>query len=168
MSYVARSLGPGEVIVHVARISWVTYVWSIVVGAIGVFLWVYAWRADLAPIWLYAGAAVFVLGFIWFLVVRLRNGSIELAVTNHKVVAKEGLLARNTIEQRLEKIDAIDVEQSVLGRIFGYGDVTIHGTGVDSTPIKMISDPLTFRRKVEQAIEAKQAGLPVVKIKDVE
>jgi uncharacterized membrane protein YdbT with pleckstrin-like domain len=148
MTYVSESLGPGEEIVYKASLSWVTYVWAFLVAAVGVFAMFFS---------VTIGLALVVIGLVWFLVVRLHNNSIELAVTNHKVVAKTGLIARNTVEQRLEKIDAIDVAQTVAGRILGYGDVTIHGTGVDSTPIRMIQDPLIFRRKVEQAIEAKQA-----------
>ena len=148
MSYVSESLGPGEEIVYKASISWVTYVWGFLIAAIGVFVMFFS---------VTVGLALFVIGFVWALVVRLRNHSIELAVTNHKVVAKAGLISRETVEQRLEKIDAIDVTQTVWGRLLGFGDVTIHGTGVNSTPIRIIHDPLSFRRKVEQAIEAKQA-----------
>ncbi|MBV8564493.1 MAG: PH domain-containing protein [Methylobacteriaceae bacterium] len=146
MSYVARSLGPGEKILYVASISWVSYSWAVVVAIIGVVVMFF---------WLHAGLIILALGLIWFIVVRVHNSTIELAVTNHKVVAKRGFIARETIEQRLEKIDAIDVDQTVLGRILDYGNITVHGTGVDSTPIRMIADPLTFRRQVEQAIEAK-------------
>lgn len=147
MSYVARSLGPGEIVVYVAHLSWVTYFWAFALAAVGVF------TSFFAPI---IGAALLVVAFIWFLFVRFYNSTIELAVTNHKVVAKTGFISRKTIEQRLEKIDAIDVEQSILGRILNFGNVTITGTGISSTPFKLISSPLTFRRKVEQAIEAKQ------------
>ena len=146
MSYLSRSLGPGETLVYVARITWATYFWSFVVAAAGVFVMF----LSLQP-----GLALFAAGLLWWAVVRVRNGSIELAVTNYKVVAKTGIIARRTLEQRLEKIDAIDVDQSIAGRILNFGDVTIHGTGVDATPVRRISDPLTFRRKVEQAIEAR-------------
>ena len=146
MSYVSRSLGPGETLVHAASISWVSYFWSFVIAALGVFA-LFTWTR--------VGLALIALGLLVFIAVHLRNNSIELAVTNHKVVAKRGFLARRTLEQRLDKIDAIDVEQSVMGRILNFGDLTIHGTGVDAMSIRRISDPLTFRRKVEQAIEAR-------------
>jgi uncharacterized membrane protein YdbT with pleckstrin-like domain len=151
MSYVSRSLGPGETLVHVASISWVSYFWSFVVAALGVFA-LFSWPR--------VGLALIALGVVAFGAIHFRNSTIELAVTNHKVVAKRGFLARRTLEQRLDKINAIDVDQSVMGRIFNYGDVTIHGTGVDATSIRGISDPLTFRRKVEQAIEARSVGAP--------
>jgi len=154
MSYVSRSLGPGESLVYVASITWATYVWSFVIAALGVFV------LFVSP---HGGLALIAAALVWFAYVGIRNSTIELAVTNFKVVAKKGFIARRTLEQRLEKIDAIDVDQSVAGRILNFGDVVIHGTGIDATPFRMISDPLTFRRKVEQAIEARlPAGAPLL------
>lgn len=154
MSYVSRSLGPGETLLYVASITWASYFWAFVVVAVGVAV------MFVSP---HAGLIVIAAGIVWFAFIAIRNSTIELAVTNHKVVAKKGFIARWTIEQRLEKIDAIDVDQSVTGRIFGFGDVTVHGTGIDATPIRMISDPLTFRRKVEQAIEARSPAPSITK-----
>jgi uncharacterized membrane protein YdbT with pleckstrin-like domain len=166
MSYVSRSLGPGEELLYVARISWVTYIWPVIVGTIGIFVIFYALYAKLHVLWLYTGVAIFVVGFLWFLAIRIRNSSTELAVTNYKVIAKRGFISRETMEQRLEKIDTIQVDQSVMGRILGYGNVTIHGTGVDATPFAGIHDPLTFRHRVDQAIEAKQRMLGIEPKKD--
>ena len=149
MSYVSRSLGPGEAVTYVASISWTSYFWSFVIAALGVFA-LFEWPR--------IGLSLIAIGVLAFAFIHVRNGTVELAVTNHKVVAKRGFVARRTLEQRLDKIDAIDVNQGVLGRIFDFGDVTIHGTGVDATAMRMISDPLTFRRKVEQAIEARLVG----------
>lgn len=146
MSYVSRSLVPGETLLYVASITWATYIWAFVLAAFGVFV------LSVSP---HAGLLLIALSIIWFTFIGIRNSTIELAVTNYKVVAKTGFIARQTLEQRLEKIDAIDVDQSVIGRILGFGNVTIHGTGIDSTPFRMISNPLAFRRKVEQAIEAR-------------
>ena len=77
----------------------------------------------------------------------------ELAVTSFRVIAKSGLVRRQTVEQLLNRIDSIEVNQSLLGRLLGYGSVTIIGTGVTHTPIALISDPLGFRRAVHTAIE---------------
>jgi hypothetical protein len=48
----------------------------------------------------------------------------------------------------MDKVESVDVDQSVLGRIFNYGDVTIRGTGASLEPLHMIEDPLTFRSHV--------------------
>ncbi|WP_439572873.1 PH domain-containing protein [Phreatobacter sp.] len=147
MSYVSDSLGPGETIVHEATIHWVVYVWPLVAVIVALPV---AWG-----FWPWGGlalaAAVLWLAVAWFL-----SRTTELAVTSRKVVAKWGFIARSTIEQRLEKVDSVAVDQTFLGRVLDFGNVTVHGTGINATPIKMIADPLAFRRKVEQAIEARR------------
>ncbi|MGL4291686.1 MAG: PH domain-containing protein [Phreatobacter sp.] len=147
MSYITNSLGPGEEIVHEATIHWIAYFWPAVTVLAGLGATI------LLPPY---GAVVLALGALWLLGAWILTRSTELAVTSRKVVAKWGLIARSTIEQRLEKVDSISVDQTFWGRILNFGHVTIHGTGINATPIKRIADPLTFRRKVEQAIEARR------------
>jgi uncharacterized membrane protein YdbT with pleckstrin-like domain len=81
----------------------------------------------------------------------------ELAITNKRVIAKTGLMQRRTIEMFLEKIESIQVDQSVLGRLFDFGSVVISGTGVHSAPFKNISDPLALRRHFMMAADARRA-----------
>ena len=147
MSYVSDSLGPGETIVHEATIHWIVYLWPIVGTLVGL----------VAAIFLpFYGLIVLAAAVLWLAVAWFMSRTTELAVTTRKVVAKWGFIARSTIEQRLEKVDSVAVDQTFLGRVLDFGNVTIHGTGINATPIKMIADPLAFRRKVEQAIEARR------------
>src|SRR6266446_4864355 len=52
---------------------------------------------------------------------------------------------RHTIEMNHDKIENVDVDESLLGRIFGYGTVLVRGTGGSLEPIYNIGDLLTFR-----------------------
>lgn len=163
MSYVTDSLGPGETIVHEASIHWIAYFWPLVTIIVGVVVAALALsfgtsRFEAGSAWIIrlVGFAPLLVGLVWFLISRFLTRTTELAVTSRKVVAKWGLIARSTIEQRLEKVESISVDQTVWGRMLNFGHVTVHGTGISETPIKRIADPLTFRRKVEQAIEARR------------
>lgn len=147
MSYVQDSLGPGEEIVHEATIHWVVYTRPILALVFSALVAAFEFRI---------GLALIAISLIWLFVAWFLSRSTELAVTTRKVVAKWGLIARSTIEQRLEKVDSISVDQSFWGRLLNFGHVTVHGTGINATPIRMIADPLTFRRKVEHSIEAKK------------
>ena len=82
----------------------------------------------------------------------------ELAITNKRVIAKTGLVQRRTMEMFLEKIESIQVAQSVLGRLFNFGSVVISGTGVHSAPFKSISDPLALRKNFMMAADARRAA----------
>jgi len=80
----------------------------------------------------------------------------ELAITNKRVIAKTGLIQRRTIEMFLEKIESIQVDQGVFGRLLDFGSVIISGTGVQSAPFRNISDPLALRRNFMMAADARR------------
>ncbi|WP_033017549.1 PH domain-containing protein, partial [Pseudoalteromonas sp. BSi20652] len=71
----------------------------------------------------------------------------ELAVTNKRVVAKFGLIRRNTIEINISKIESLQVEQGVLGRIFNFGSILVSGAGNPQAAIPGISEPLKFKNR---------------------
>ena len=78
----------------------------------------------------------------------------ETDVTNMRVVHKTGFIKRQTFEMSLDKVESVDVNQSILGRILNYGDVTIQGVGEGTQTIATIASPLSFRN----AITARPAG----------
>lgn len=90
--------------------------------------------------------AFFGLGLIFWLVAFLKYKSTELAFTNKRVIAKFGFISRQTIELNLAKVESVQVNQGVLGRIFNFGTLVISGAGNPQAPIPGISNPMTFRR----------------------
>lgn len=78
----------------------------------------------------------------------IRRFSTELAVTDRRVIYKAGILARHTLEMNRSKVESVDVDQSLLGRLLGFGTIIVRGTGGSLEPIRMISDPLTFRSHI--------------------
>jgi uncharacterized membrane protein YdbT with pleckstrin-like domain len=81
-----------------------------------------------------------------------------MAVTNRRVVVKQGLVSRKTIEMLLNKIETIEVSEPMVGRMLGYGSITIIGTGGTSEPFHKIAQPLPFRSEVQQQLEKLSAG----------
>lgn len=74
----------------------------------------------------------------------------EFAITNKRVIIKTGLIARKTLEMNLSKIESVNVNQSILGRILGFGDLIIIGTGGTKESFKMIKKPLSFRKRFQE------------------
>ena len=74
----------------------------------------------------------------------------EYAITNRRVIIKTGFISRYTYEMPHAKVESISVNQSILGRIFGYGDLIIIGTGGSREPFTTVADPLVFRRKFQE------------------
>lgn len=78
----------------------------------------------------------------------------EFAVTNRRVIIKVGLVSRKTVELKLDKVESIGVEQTIPGRILGYGTIVVRGTGGTNEAFRGIARPLEFRRAVNEATEA--------------
>jgi uncharacterized membrane protein YdbT with pleckstrin-like domain len=79
----------------------------------------------------------------WF-----RRWTTEIAVTNRRIIYKRGFISRHTIEMNMDKIESVDVDQSIIGRLFDYGTITVHGTGTGIEPLYQIDSPIKFRNNV--------------------
>jgi uncharacterized membrane protein YdbT with pleckstrin-like domain len=80
----------------------------------------------------------------------IQRASSEFAITNKRVIIKVGLISRRTLEMNLSKIESVNVNQSILARIFGYGSIVVIGTGGTRETFHNIADPLIFRRKFQE------------------
>ncbi len=134
-SYVEGTLIAGEKILHQGRVSW----WSV-------------WHLLLFGVLL----LVVGIGIGFFIWAWIRVKSTELAITNKRVIAKFGFVSRNTVEIAIPKVESIQVQQSMMGRMLDYGTLVISGTGTSHAPIPSIADPLAFRRAFLEAQEAAQ------------
>jgi len=152
MRYVRRVLQPGETIVYTTRLHWLIYVRTVLLLiACVVLAGAAVSTSDNQNISLALGiaAVIFVLlALSAGLRAFVRRATTELAVTDHRVIYKSGLLSRHTIEMNRDKVESVDVDQSLLGRIFGYGTVIVRGTGGSLEPIRNIGDPLSFRSHI--------------------
>ncbi|HOV31998.1 MAG TPA: PH domain-containing protein [Candidatus Hydrogenedens sp.] len=88
--------------------------------------------------------------FTLFILPLIEFTTSEFAITNKRVIIKEGLISRRTLEMNLNKIESVNVIQSVLGRLLNYGTIVIVGTGGTKEPFSCICDPLTFRKKFQE------------------
>jgi len=73
----------------------------------------------------------------------------EFGVTNKRVIIKVGFLRRKTLELLLRHVEAISVDQTVMGRFLNYGSVTLTGTGGVREVFHNISAPLEFRKRIQ-------------------
>ena len=152
MRYVRRVLQPGETIVYATKLHWLIYIHTILLLIACIILAGAAIAtSDSQNISLAFGIAAVIFALLALsagLRAFIRRSTTELAVTDHRVIYKSGLLSRHTIEMNRDKVESVDVDQSLLGRIFGYGTVIVRGTGGSLEPIRNIGDPLTFRTHI--------------------
>jgi uncharacterized membrane protein YdbT with pleckstrin-like domain len=155
MSYVDRVLQPGETLLHKSKLHWLVYLPVLpflAVFALGaaLYLGMQSNGGDAAsgilPLGLMAVAAVGAI--VTWLRAWIRRATTELAVTDRRVIFKRGLVRRHTVEMNMDKVESVDIDQSIMGRICNYGDVTVRGTGASIEPLRLIGDPLAFRSRV--------------------
>ena len=152
MRYVRRVLQPGETIVYATTLHWVVYFRTILLLIVCVILAAAAVStSDNQNISLALGIAAVIFALLALsagLRAFIRRMATELAVTDHRVIYKSGLLSRHTIEMNRDKVESVDVDQTLIGRIFGYGTVIVRGTGGSLEPMRNIGDPLSFRSHI--------------------
>ena len=83
----------------------------------------------------------------------IENWTSEYAITNKRVIIKLGLISRKTLEMNLSKIESVNVEQSIFGRILGYGAITIIGTGGTRETFSDLANPIQFRRVFQECVD---------------
>ena len=160
MSYLDDHLLAGERIVYRARLHWTIFLTSIVVILLGVGLAILL--QVLEPAYTYAGLGLAGVGLLLAIGPAIRHTTTEFAVTDKRVLGKVGFIERESDETLLSKIEAIAVDQGVIGRMFGFGTLTITGTGGTQEVFSGIHDPLEFRRQIQSQIisQEERRGAP--------
>ena len=90
-------------------------------------------------------------GLILLIWAYVRFKTTELAITNKRVIAKSGFISRHTIELNINRVESLQVSQSLFGRLFNFGTLIISGGGNPQAPINGISNPLAFRKAFIEA-----------------
>ena len=177
MSYITKSLVPGETLLFETRHHWFVLLGplllSLLLGIPGVALLVDAVAAknghsnvpslesSIGPSrMMLLGVVLLVIALIVFAWGAAKRNATEMAVTNRRVLIKTGMDSRRTLDLMLAKVESIGVTETFMGRIFGYGSVVIHGTGGTPESFVMIAHPQEFRQSVQQQIGAPVPDVP--------
>ena len=158
MSHLDQNLIPGETLLYQTGRHWIVLVVPLILGVV----------FGLPGLGLLFGSEISNVG-VFFLIIAggfvgfalLARKSVEMGVTNKRVITKSGILSRRTLELLLTKVESIGVEEGILGRMLGYGTVVVRGTGGTPEPFGNIANPLEFRRQVQQQIESSKTPEPV-------
>ena len=123
MSYIEESLSTGEEIQALFILHWVAklpmILWIVLIITIPLALW--EW---------------------------LKLHFTEMGVTNKRVIFKTGFVRRRTVEMNMDKVETVDVDQSILGRILGYGTIHVLGTGSGIEHLRQVAHPLELRSAI--------------------
>jgi uncharacterized membrane protein YdbT with pleckstrin-like domain len=155
--YIDDILQPGEKVLYSTNAHWIFFLPAIVLWALAIALFVASGMIPAGPMVLVCMSLAAIVAIValyktataWF-----HRWTTETDVTNFRVVHKTGFVKRQTFEMSVDKVESVDVNQSILGRVLNYGDVTVLGVGEGGKTLNTIASPLAFRN----AITARPAG----------
>ncbi len=151
MKYVEQVLQPGETVVYATSLHWLVYLRAIVLVILALLCFIVAGSFNDQVVGLalkFIAAALVLLAVVSGSTALIRRATTELAVTDRRVIFKTGILQRHSMEINRSKVETVGVDQSILGRLLGYGTIMVRGTGGSFEPIAFIGDPLTFRSHI--------------------
>jgi len=150
MGYVDNNLMIDETIIYRARLHWIIFIKSGLCLAASLFAFFYL----SSPYSHYLGYALLAVFAYLFPPPLVDCYCSEFVVSNKRLIVKTGLIKINSLEIFLNKVEGIQVNQSILGRILGFGSITIIGTGGTKDPLLNIKSPLEFRKFAQEEIAA--------------
>jgi uncharacterized membrane protein YdbT with pleckstrin-like domain len=151
--YIEQILQPGERRLYSGKLHWILYLPGVLLLIAALLFLIVAANADPYNGWprlfwlivaLLCGlGSAYYLFWAWF-----EKWTTEIEVTDRRIVYKEGFIRRTTVEMHMDKVESVDVYQSILGRVLDYGRVTIRGTGEGLQPLSKVAAPLELRNHI--------------------
>lgn len=141
-SYIEENLARDEKIIIKAQVTWLSQFWYLFFGVLFILS--------------SFGSKSFVgvvIGGLLIAIAAIHVITTELALTNRRIIAKSGLIRRNTIELKVNRVESLGVDQGILGRILNFGSIVVKGVGGSNAPIPYISRPMEFRQQVNNFLD---------------
>jgi hypothetical protein len=173
MLYVQQSLSPGEELVHIGHFHWMYTLnalmgifWGVVGCVLTMALAMYVqghfghgfvsqdWIGKVREVHPAIRLSAFIeilIGIMYFAQRMVIRATTEVAVTTSRIIYKRGLVARYVGEMSIDRIEGVNVLQTIMGRILNYGRLMIRGMGVGEVILPTLADPITFRKAIEKA-----------------
>jgi uncharacterized membrane protein YdbT with pleckstrin-like domain len=172
--YLARMLLVDERVIYASELHWIVYLQGGALVAAGTILGyfgpyvmnealqhmlglsmpgrlqVYGVRIDIIKV---ASLLVIAMGAVELIRALIKQISTELVITTRRVIAKYGFISCNTFELLLTKVEGANVDQTVLGRLLGFGTLLVKGTGGGISPIDHIAQPFKFHSVLMQVVD---------------
>jgi uncharacterized membrane protein YdbT with pleckstrin-like domain len=147
MSSIDANLMPNEQWLDQSELHWVIFVWPVLVSIAITFFMLHQQFLFLLN---YAGIAMII---YLFADVLIRYMGTAYALSTGRVVLQRGVFFRRTWDVPLTRIESVQMQQSLLGKVLGYGDIIVNGVGGDRLVFSTIENPQDFRQKILVSIE---------------
>jgi len=158
LRYIENNLLQHEQLIYGVKPHWIVFSSTVWMFFAAFFVYFIAPSELAVPLFGYSltgvvSLALTVVGVVWGVRAYIYFETSEYGVTNRRVLIKIGWIKRVSLEIMLEQVEGVYVDQTMMGRAFNYGAITIIGTGGTKDRFPYIPDPLTFRRITQQQID---------------
>ena len=75
-----------------------------------------------------------------------------LALTNQRVLIRRGVIKIDTLQLRLDTIESVEVQRTLVGQILGYASVVITGLGNRFTIVPFVRNATEFRDRIDETL----------------
>lgn len=178
-SYVKRAMQRDERVRYAAQLHWIIYRMAAAILLLGALIGHFGssiayylfgesdWTVYLQGYVKYMALAIVAAGALEAIFCYIRQISTELVITNQRVIAKHGWIATTSYELMMTKVEGATIDQSVMGRLLGYGTLMVKGTGGGISPIDHVADPYKFHSELMDALrEAHERDVKLGQIHD--
>jgi uncharacterized membrane protein YdbT with pleckstrin-like domain len=143
---------------YAGRPSWRALM-SFYLGGIGLAVLVVVILGLLAGEWGLSVAIAAALVVLTLLIGYLRRVSTKYLITNQRLRISRGIVRRHVQETRLERVQNVNYQQSVIDRVLGVGTVDFDTAGTDDSEFRFdwVDGPEQVVRAVDHAIEEARA-----------
>jgi uncharacterized membrane protein YdbT with pleckstrin-like domain len=151
MAYYTKVLQPGETVRIVGQLHWLVFARSFALVPVAAAVALAAEQmqeGDAQRAALLAAGVLLIIASLVFLGEYIRRACTEIVVTDHRIIYKRGVIARHTVEMNISKIETVDVDQGLGGRLLDYGTILVKGTGESIEPLRHIASPLAIRNAI--------------------
>jgi len=166
-SYLDREVQGDEKVIYASHLHWIVYHFGVTSTIAGALLGHYGHRISIPLVGetfagyfdlgiTYLSLVVVVIGALHLVFGFIRQISTELVITSRRVIAKHGLISTTTFEVMLARVEGANIDQTILGRLLGYGTVMVKGTGGGISPIDHVANPYRFHAALMHTLEKLQ------------
>ncbi len=152
MSYLEKTLSEGEEIKVRAHLHWINYAGTVIFTFCALFTLLCYYVGEEATDRFFLYLTEFFI--VTMIVSILRILTTELVITNKRVVFKYGIISVQTDELLISKIESVELDQSVIGRVFNFGNINFSGTGSAKVNFPIIANPREIKSQMEDVIHS--------------
>lgn len=147
MSYIEQTLANDEKIEVVAELHWFAYIKAFTIAFVAFVFVIFSLIYDISI--LLFGFITVLLALYYFLLIK----TTEMVVTNKRIICKVGIISIKTEELKNKKIEAIEMKQSLIGRIFDYGNICFSGTGTSKVKFLYVNKPHQIKNNIDSIVD---------------